>query len=80
MKRTTLIAGIAVFALGGLSAGFGLSQGGDVPNQSADSPAPVPAPEDDPCAQYIAQGIACEFVAFEEMEIAPSISQEVARR
>lgn len=79
MKRVTLIVGIAIFGLGGLAAGLSLSEGELLPAKEAVAE-PAPAPDDDPCAQYIAQGIACEFVAFPEMEITPSVGPEVARR
>ena len=77
MKRATLISAIAIFGLGGLSAGLGLSLG-DAPMPPA--PTTTAAPVDDPCAEYLAQGIACEYVAFPEMEIHPSVGNEVARR
>lgn len=84
MKRVTLITSIALFGLGGLALGLALGDRDQPTEPTAAAPvAPAPAPaeaNDDPCAEYIAQGIACEFVAFPEMEIKPSGGPEVARR
>lgn len=83
MKRVTLIANvtaIALFGLGGLAAGLALGDRGQPAEPSIAAPmAPAPT-DDDPCAEYLAQGIACEFVAFPEMEFKPSGGPEVARR
>jgi hypothetical protein len=80
MKRVTIIASIALFGLGGLALGLALGDRAQPTEPTAAAPvAPAPS-EDDPCAEYIAQGIACEFVAFPEMEIKPSGGPEVARR
>lgn len=78
MKRATLISAIAIFGLGGLSAGLGLSLG-EAPTQPAPTTTTA-APVDDPCAEYLAQGIACEYVAFPEMDLYPSSGQAVAKR
>lgn len=83
MKRVTIITAIALFGLGGLAAGLALGDRSQPTEPTAAAPvAPAPASQDsdDPCAEYIAQGIACEFVAFPEMEIKPSGGPEVARR
>lgn len=81
MKRVTIIISIALFGLGGLALGLALGDRDQPTEPTAAAPvAPAPTEEDDPCAEYIAQGIACEFVAFPEMEIKPSGGPEVARR
>lgn len=80
MKRVTIITAFALFGLGGLALGLSLNDNTQPAEPTVAAPvAPAPA-EDDPCAEYIAQGIACEFVAFPEMEIKPSGGPEVARR
>ncbi|MCB9736859.1 MAG: hypothetical protein H6745_30125 [Deltaproteobacteria bacterium] len=72
MKRSILATAI-LFSLGGLVAGFGLSNGTEAPSAAA-------PPADDPCAAYIADGVACEFVAFPETEIVVSLRDVVAKR
>lgn len=36
------------------------------------------AASDDPCAQYVSQGVSCEYLAFPDMEIRAGDSAELA--
>jgi hypothetical protein len=69
MNRVTLIASAALFGLGGLA--LGLSQGGQSAVQAPDAPVVVQGTgaANDPCADYVNQGVACEYLAFPEMEL-----------
>lgn len=73
MKRVTLIVTTALLGIGGLALGFGLTGNNDaaVPVQGTQA-------ADDPCAEYVAEGIACEYIAFPDMEIRPAAGNEVA--
>ena len=75
MKRVTIIVTTALLGIGGLALGFGLTgnDGEGVPMQGTQA-------ADDPCAEYVAQGIACEYIAFPDMEIRPELGNEVAHR
>lgn len=78
MKRVHIIA-IALFGIGGISAGLGLSLGGPTPTEPVVTAAPAElAVEADPCAEIRAQGTPCEFVAFPEMEIRASSGSSLA--
>ncbi|MCC6624041.1 MAG: hypothetical protein IT385_22480 [Deltaproteobacteria bacterium] len=55
-----------------------LTPSGQAPLTPAPAPAqtltaPAPTPDDaEPCVRWVAQGFACEFIVFPEMEIRPS--------
>lgn len=75
MKRFAIAAAVALFGLGGIALGIGLGvadrDDGVVVIQGTGEPG-------DPCADYVNEGLACEYLAFPEMEIRAGEGQELA--